>query len=94
MPIRVTIWLRSGEVLVLTGRPADGLRAYLAQRSLWGLAGGALLLLVLWLALRQTTQPLKRLPAGSMPSAIISMSLTRKWKVAGRYGSWPRRSMR
>jgi len=61
MPIRVTVWLHSGEVLVLTGRPADGLRAYLIQRSLIGLAGGVLLLLLLWFALRQTTQPLKRL---------------------------------
>ncbi|WP_375286426.1 sensor histidine kinase [Sphingomonas sp.] len=61
VPIRVTVWLRSGEVLVLTGRPADGLRAYLAQRSMVGLLGGTALLLVLWVALRQTTKPLQRL---------------------------------
>lgn len=64
VPIRLTIWLRDGHVLVLTGRPADGLRAYLAQRSRIGLVGGALLLVLLWLALRQTTRPLQRLTHG------------------------------
>lgn len=64
VPIRVTVWLRSGEVLVLTGRPADGLRAYFAQRSMLGLVGGSVLLLALWIALRQTTRPLQRLTAG------------------------------
>lgn len=60
-PIRVTVWLRSGQVLVLTGRPAAGLRAYLAQRSILSLIGGVVLLAVSWLALRQTTRPLQRL---------------------------------
>ncbi|RZF61089.1 HAMP domain-containing protein [Sphingomonas populi] len=64
VPIRLTIWLRDGDVLVLTGRPADGLRAYLAHRSQIGLIGGALLLALLWLALRQTTRPLQRLTQG------------------------------
>ncbi len=64
VPIRLTIWLRDGDVLVLTGRPADGLRAYLAQRSRIGLVGGAVLLVLLWLALRQTTRPLQRLTQG------------------------------
>lgn len=64
VPIRLTVWLRGGDVLVLTGRPADGLRAYLTQRSVIGLLGGAALLLVLWLALRQTTKPLQRLTRG------------------------------
>jgi two-component system, OmpR family, osmolarity sensor histidine kinase EnvZ len=63
VPIRVAVWLRDGEVLVLTGRPADGLRAYLAHRSTIGLLGGAVLLLVLWIALRQATRPLRRLTA-------------------------------
>lgn len=63
VPIRVTVWLRGGEVLVLTGRPADGLNAYLARRSIIGLLGGTALLLVLWIALRQTTKPLQRLTA-------------------------------
>lgn len=64
VPIRLTIWLRDGKVLVLTGRPADGLRAYLAQRSRVGLVGGAVLLVLLWLALHQTTGPLRRLTQG------------------------------
>ena len=61
VPLRLTIWLRDGRVLVLTGRPAPGLRAYLSQRSFIGFAGGALVILVLWLAMRQTTRPLQRL---------------------------------
>jgi len=61
VPIRLTVWLRDGRVLLITGRPSSGLRAYLAQRNLIGLVGGALLLLLLWLALRQTTRPLRRL---------------------------------
>ena len=64
VPLRLTVWLRDGDVLVLTGRPADGLRAYLARRSIIGLLGGAALLLVLWLAIRQTTRPLQRLTRG------------------------------
>jgi signal transduction histidine kinase len=61
VPLRLTVWLRDGRVLVLTGRPAPGLRAYLSQRSFIGFAGGALLIAILWLAMRQTTQPLQRL---------------------------------
>lgn len=61
VPIRLRVWLRDGDVLVLTGRPANGLRAYLARRSIIGLLGGAALLLILWFALRQTTKPLQRL---------------------------------
>ncbi|WP_336966111.1 ATP-binding protein [Sphingobium aquiterrae] len=61
IPIRVTVWLRDGRVMVLTGRPSSGLRAYLLRRSTLGLVGGGLLLAVLWLALRQTTGPLRRL---------------------------------
>lgn len=61
VPIRLTIWMRDGRVLILTGRPSSGLRAYLAQRSLLGFIAGAILLILLWLALRQTTGPLRRL---------------------------------
>lgn len=64
VPIRLTVWLRDGNVLVLTGRPANGLRAYLVQRSIIGLMGGAALLVVLWFAVRQTTKPLQRLTRG------------------------------
>lgn len=61
IPIRITVWLRDGRVLILTGRPSPGLRAFLYQRSLLGLAGGAVLMLVLFVALRQITRPLVRL---------------------------------
>lgn len=61
VPIRLTIWIRDGRVLIVTGRPSSGLRAYLAQRSLNGLIAAAVLLALLWLALRQTTRPLRRL---------------------------------
>ncbi|MBS89845.1 MAG: two-component sensor histidine kinase [Sphingobium sp.] len=61
VPIRLTIWMRDGRVLILTGRPSSALSAYLARRSLLGAISGALLLLMLWIALRQTTRPLRRL---------------------------------
>jgi signal transduction histidine kinase len=64
VPIRLTIWLRDGDVLVLTGQPAGGLRAHLVRRARIGLVGSAVLLLLLWLALRQTTEPLLRLTRG------------------------------
>ncbi len=61
VPIRLTIWMRDGRVLIVTGRPSSGLRAYLAHRSLNGLIAAAVLLALLWLAVRQTTRPLQRL---------------------------------
>jgi len=61
VPLRLTVWLRDGRVLVITGRPAPGLRAYLSQRSFIGFAGGIVLIVALWLAMRQTTRPLQRL---------------------------------
>lgn len=64
VPIRVTVWLRDGQVLVISGHPADGLRAFLARRNLLGLIGGLVVLVALWLAVRQTTRPLRRLTAG------------------------------
>lgn len=60
-PLRVTIWLRDGRVLVVTGRPSDGVRAYLLQRSFLGMFAGLVLILVLLIAVRRTTQPLVRL---------------------------------
>ena len=60
-PLRLTVWLRDGRVLVITGRPAPGLSAYLSQRSLIGFVGGLVLIAALWLAMRQTTKPLQRL---------------------------------
>lgn len=61
VPIRLTVWLRDGRVLVLTGRPSTALRHYLLRRSMLAFGGGLVLLLVLGLALRQTTRPLRRL---------------------------------
>lgn len=61
VPIRISVWLRDGRVLVLTGRPSEGLRRFLAQRSFLGAVGGAALMLLLFAALRQTTRPLARL---------------------------------
>lgn len=60
-PIRVTIWLRDGKVLIITGQPSEGVRRYLLQRSLLGLLGGLVLLVALLAAVRQTTGPLVRL---------------------------------
>ena len=61
VPIRLTVWLQDGRALVLTGRPSGGLRRFLLQRSLVAAVGGAALLVLMWLALRQTTGPLRRL---------------------------------
>ncbi len=61
MPIRVTVWLRDGQVLVVTGQPSRGMRHYLTQRSMVALAGGLALLLLMVVAVRKTTQPLVRL---------------------------------
>ncbi|MDZ7894750.1 MAG: HAMP domain-containing protein [Sphingobium sp.] len=46
---------------MVTGRPSDGVRAYLLQRSFLGMFAGLVLLLVLLIAVRRTTQPLVRL---------------------------------
>lgn len=61
VPIRLTIWLRNGEVAIVTGRPSPGLRAYLLRRSMLAFLGGVGLLALLWFALRQATRPLIRL---------------------------------
>lgn len=82
VPIRLTIWMRDGRVLILTGRPSRALSAYLARRSLLGAISGALLLLMLWIALRQTTRPLRRLTQATQalghdlraPDAIVEGS--------------------
>lgn len=60
-PLRVTIWLRDGRVLIVTGRPSQGMRAFLRQRNILGASAGALLFLLLLVAVRQATRPLVRL---------------------------------
>lgn len=82
VPIRVTVWLRDGRVLIVTGRPAPGLRAFLARRSMIGLVGGLMLMGLLMLAVRQATRPLTRLTRSvrafgsdlSAPDAVVEGS--------------------
>lgn len=63
-PIRVAIGLRDGEILLLTSQPSDDLRAYLQGRAVIGAMGALTLLVVLMLAVRQTTRPLGALSSG------------------------------
>jgi len=63
-PIRVTIGLKDGNVLAIRSQPSDELRAYQQRRALIGAMGGLTLLIVLMLAVRQTTRPLGALSAG------------------------------
>lgn len=63
-PIRVTIGLRGGGVLLITSQPSDSARAYLQGRAVIGALGGLLLLVALMLAVRQTTRPLSQLSRG------------------------------
>lgn len=63
-PIRVAIRLGDGEILLLTSRPSNDLRAYLQGRAVVGAVGALVLLGVLMLAVRQTTRPLSALSGG------------------------------
>lgn len=63
-PIRVTVALRDGTVLVVNSRPSAVVRAYLRERSMLGAMGGIAVLGVLMLAVRQTTRPLVDLSRG------------------------------
>jgi signal transduction histidine kinase len=63
-PIRVAIGLSDGAILLLTSEPSDDLRAYLQGRAMIGAIGAMVLLLVLMLAVRQTTRPLGGLSRG------------------------------
>lgn len=57
----VAVQLRTGEVLLIDGRASDVLRQYLRRRSVLGMIGGLLVIVVLLIAVRQTTRPLMRL---------------------------------
>jgi len=63
-PTRLAVLLRGGQVLVIEGRPSEPMRTYLRRRAFFGALGGAMLLLVLWLAVRHSTRPLVRLTQG------------------------------
>lgn len=63
-PIRVTIGLNTGGVLLITSQPSDSARAYLQGRAVVGALGGVVLLVALMLAVRQTTRPLSQLSGG------------------------------
>lgn len=63
-PIRVAIGLNGGGALLITSQPSDGARAYLQNRAVVGAVGGLVLLIVLMLAVRQTTRPLGQLSQG------------------------------
>lgn len=62
-PVTVAITLRSGALLI-TSTPSAAMRAYLRSRSVLGVIGGLIVLLVLALAVRQTTRPIGALSKG------------------------------
>jgi signal transduction histidine kinase len=63
-PVRVAIGLRGGHILLIRSQPSPALRTYLQGRALIGALGGFALLIVLMLAVRQTTRPLGKLSRG------------------------------
>jgi len=63
-PIRVSIGLKAGGVLMISSQPSESARAYLQGRAVLGALGGLALLLALMLAVRQTTRPLSQLSRG------------------------------
>ena len=62
-PVTVAIGLHQG-ALVITSSPSAAMRAYLRSRSVLGAIGGLVVLLVLALAVRQTTRPIALLSTG------------------------------
>jgi signal transduction histidine kinase len=62
-PVTVAIGLHQG-ALVITSTPSAAMRAYLRSRSVLGAIGGLVVLLVLALAVRQTTRPIADLSRG------------------------------
>ena len=62
-PVTVAIGLHQG-ALVITSTPSAAMRAYLRSRSVLGAIGGLVVLLVLALAVRQTTRPIAELSGG------------------------------
>jgi signal transduction histidine kinase len=63
-PIKVTVGLKDGSALVISSQPSVELRAYQQRRALIAALGGLVLLIVLMLAVRQTTRPLGALSTG------------------------------
>ena len=60
-PVTVTVALNGGGALAIVSQPSPELRGYLRNRALLGALGGALVLAVLLLAVRQSVRPLTRL---------------------------------
>lgn len=63
-PVRVAIGLGDGHILLIRSQPSPALRTYLQGRAVIGALGGLALLIVLMLAVRQTTRPLGMLSRG------------------------------
>jgi len=63
-PVMLSVGLHDGTVLIVSSQPSSEVRAYLRERSLLLALGGVLVLVVLLLAVRQTTRPLVRLSHG------------------------------
>jgi signal transduction histidine kinase len=62
-PISVAVTLRGGDLLVIDSRPSSLVRTFLRQRAVVGTLGGLVILIILALAVRQTTRPLARMSA-------------------------------
>jgi signal transduction histidine kinase len=60
-PVRVAVSLRDGSALELVSQPSTALRNYMRRRAIIGLVGGLALMVVLVVAMRQTTRPITRL---------------------------------
>jgi signal transduction histidine kinase len=63
-PITVAVGLEDGSVIVISSQPSAELRAYQQRRASIAAFGGLTLLVVLMLAVRQTTRPLGALSRG------------------------------
>jgi len=62
-PITMAVTLRDGDLLVIDSRPSSLVRTFLRQRAVMGTLGGLVILVILALAVRQTTRPLARMSA-------------------------------
>lgn len=60
-PVTLAVGLRDGETMTIDGRPSAVIRLYLRQRAFVAAIGGLLLLSILFVAVRQTVRPLRRL---------------------------------
>lgn len=63
-PTSVLVGLKDETILVISSQPSDELRAFQKRRALIGASGGLVLLIILMLAVRQTTRPLSLLAGG------------------------------